>query len=172
MELWFQLVHCNLSLYPTEFGKTFPLTSLWGCLLPTASTPFLLWWTGSANTAFLLLYLTLLLANSGCSVLWGNHKVAWFTLLHLSDRDVVFFSQFWQEVFRLSRTRLRMGTSYDPQSDGQMEVVNRCLEAYFRCFAHEKPKFWYHFLAWSAYSFNTGYHSSTNTVASLCSRRD
>ncbi|KAH0781471.1 hypothetical protein KY290_001069 [Solanum tuberosum] len=48
----------------------------------------------------------------------------------LSDRDVVFTSAFWQELFCLSRTRLRMGTSYHPQSYGQTEVVNQCLETY------------------------------------------
>lgn len=41
----------------------------------------------------------------------------------LSDRNVVFLSAFWQELFRLKRTRLRMGTLYYPQSDGQTEVV-------------------------------------------------
>lgn len=73
----------------------------------------------------------------------------------LLDRDVVFLSAFWQELFRVNRTRLRMGTSYHPQSDGQTEVVSRCLETYFRCFAHEKPKYWFHFLAWAEYSCNT-----------------
>lgn len=82
----------------------------------------------------------------------------------LLDRDVVFRSAFWQELFRLNRTRLRMGTSYHPQFDGQTEVVSRCLETYFRCFAHEKPKYWFHFLAWAEYSCNTGYHSSANTT--------
>lgn len=54
-----------------------------------------------------------------------------------------------------------MSTSYHPQSDGQTEVVNPCL---LRCFAHDKPKSWYHFLVWAKYSFNTSYHSSTNTT--------
>lgn len=36
--------------------------------------------------------------------------------------------------------------------------------AYLRCFAHEKPKSWHHFLAWADYSFNMGYHSSTDTT--------
>lgn len=38
------------------------------------------------------------------------------------------------------------------------QVVNHFLEAYLCCFAHEKPKSWYQYLAWAEYSFNTGYH--------------
>nr|GEV19834.1 peroxidase 64 [Tanacetum cinerariifolium] len=82
----------------------------------------------------------------------------------LSERDVIFLSNFWQELFRLSQTRLRMGITYHPQSDGQTEVVNRCLEAYLRCFAHERPSSWSKFMAWAEYSFNTGYHTSSETT--------
>ncbi|PWA74286.1 hypothetical protein CTI12_AA219250 [Artemisia annua] len=82
----------------------------------------------------------------------------------ISDRDVVFLSNFWQELFRLSQTRLRMGTAYHPQPDGQTEVVNCCLEAYLRCFAHERPSSWNKFLAWAEYLFSMGYHTSSETT--------
>lgn len=37
----------------------------------------------------------------------------------VSDRDPLFISQFWQELFRLSGTVLRMSSTYHPQSDGE-----------------------------------------------------
>lgn len=61
-------------------------------------------------------------------------------------RDVIFLSVVWQEFFRLNRTQLRMDTTYHPQTNDQMEVINCCLETYLHCFAHEQPKTWHKFL--------------------------
>ena len=82
----------------------------------------------------------------------------------ISDWDVVFLSNFWQELFRLCQTKLQMSTSYHPQTNGQTKVLNRCLVAYLRCFIHEQPIKWCFYLPWAEYSYNTGFHTSIGTT--------
>jgi hypothetical protein len=45
------------------------------------------------------------------------------------DRDIIFTSQVWKELFRLTDTQLMM-SSYHPQTDGQTKRVNQCVEAF------------------------------------------
>jgi transposase InsO family protein len=60
----------------------------------------------------------------------------------VSDRDHVFTSTFWCELFRLTSTILHLSSSYHPQTDGQTERVNQSLEAFLRCFAQACPQCW------------------------------
>lgn len=61
----------------------------------------------------------------------------------VSDRDKVFTSNFWKHLFQLQGTTLAMSSAYHPQSDGQSEVVNKCLEMFLMCFTFNNPKAWY-----------------------------
>lgn len=78
----------------------------------------------------------------------------------ISDRDKVFTSHLWQELFSLLGVDLKMSSAYHPQTDGQTERVNQCLETYLRCFVHTCPTKWHHWLALAEYWYNTSYHSS------------
>lgn len=78
----------------------------------------------------------------------------------ISDRDKIFTSNIWQGLFKLLGTDLRMSSAYHPQTDGQTERVNQCLETYLRCFLHACPAKWSQWLALAEYWYNTSFHSS------------
>jgi len=78
----------------------------------------------------------------------------------VSDRDKIFTSAIWKELFRLSDTQLMMSSSYHPQTDGQSERLNQCLEGFLRCAVHSCPRQWNKWLAVAELWYNTSYYSA------------
>jgi hypothetical protein len=80
-----------------------------------------------------------------------------YKLHGMPNRDKVFTSRLWKELFKLVDTELCMSTTYHPQSDGQTERVNQCIEGYLRCFIHSCPTSWSQWLHLAEYWYNTSY---------------
>jgi hypothetical protein len=78
----------------------------------------------------------------------------------ISDRDKIFVSSFWQNLFKLADTTLNLSSSYHPQTDGQTERLNQSLETYLRCTINANPKQWAKWLPLAEYWYNTTPHSA------------
>jgi hypothetical protein len=79
----------------------------------------------------------------------------------VSDRDPIFTGHFWTELFSCLGTQLAHSSSYHPQSDGQTEIVNKCLEGYLRCFVSDKQTQWFKWLPLAEWWYNTSFHIAT-----------
>ena len=79
----------------------------------------------------------------------------------VSDRDPTFTRNFWQELFKLQGTQLHLSIAYDPLTNGQTKVVNKCLETYLRCFSSERENQWDQWLPLAKWWYNTSYYTST-----------
>jgi hypothetical protein len=58
-------------------------------------------------------------------------------------------------------TQLAHSSSYHPQSDGQTEIVSKCLEGYLRCFVSDKQTQWFKWLPLAKWWYNTSFHTAT-----------
>lgn len=104
-------------------------------------------------------FTTMYLASIFMQTIYKLHGLPWSII---SDRDPIFLSSFWCELFKQLGTLLNYSIAYHPQSDRKMEVVNRFLKSYLRALANEEPTSWHRYLHLAKYQYNTAYHSVIN----------
>jgi hypothetical protein len=78
----------------------------------------------------------------------------------VSDRDKVFTSSFWTELFKILNTDMKFSSAYHPQLDGQTERVNQCFEIYLCYAAQAIPTQWYKWLSLAELWYNISFHNS------------
>lgn len=74
-----------------------------------------------------------------------------FPKLIVSDRDEVFVSKFWVELFNIQRTMFKV-------------FVSKLFRDIFEVFCNEQPKQWSHWIPWAEYWYNTTFHGSIKTT--------
>ena len=78
----------------------------------------------------------------------------------VSEKGPIFTGNFWTELFSFLGTQLAHISSYHPQSDGQTEIVNKCLEGYLRCFVSDKKTQWVKWLPLTKWWYNTSFDTA------------
>ncbi|KAI9124628.1 hypothetical protein K1719_004550 [Acacia pycnantha] len=104
-----------------------------------------------------------------------SHRVAEVFIQHIvklhgiprtivSDRDKTFTSGFWKHLMKMQGSQLCYTSAYHPQSDGQTEALNKCLELYLRCLVYDHTRQWLSHLPWAEYWYNTSFQTSIGMV--------
>jgi hypothetical protein len=78
----------------------------------------------------------------------------------VSDREPVFTSNLWRDLFKCAGVKQRLSTTFHPQTDGQSEVVNKVIAMYLCCATGDRPRSWVDWLSWAEYCYNTSYHTA------------
>jgi hypothetical protein len=79
----------------------------------------------------------------------------------ISDRDHKSNNTFWKVFFKTCNTKVNLSTSYNPQTDGQTEVVNKSIEKFLRHIGAKNQDDWDKLLVFAEFAYNNSKHSST-----------
>jgi transposase InsO family protein len=81
----------------------------------------------------------------------------------VSDRDAKFLSYFWRTLWFKLGTKLLFSTTCHPQTDGQIEVINRTLFTMLRAILKTNLKLWEECLPHIEFAYNRSVHSTMRT---------
>lgn len=81
----------------------------------------------------------------------------------VSDRGPVFTSAFWNTLLKSLNIKSQKSTAFHPQTDGQTERVNQCMEQYLRCYVSYQQDDWYDLLPMAEFAYNSSIHATIKT---------
>ena len=79
----------------------------------------------------------------------------------MSDRDAKFVGHFWRTLWKKLGANLSFSSTYQPQTNGHTEVVNRTLGTILRSLVYQNPKQWDLALAQAEFYYNDTPNRST-----------
>jgi len=78
--------------------------------------------------------------------------------IHLTDRGPQFRAEFTKELYKSLGIDQRFSTAYHPQTQGQVESLNRWLETYLRMYISHRQDDWMDYLHKAQFAWNNHYH--------------
>lgn len=82
----------------------------------------------------------------------------------ISYRDNRFLGKFWKTLWEKMDTKLRISITFHPQTDGQIEVVNRIVIQLLRGYYDKYPKSWDEHIACIQHYYNRFIYTYTSTT--------
>jgi hypothetical protein len=81
----------------------------------------------------------------------------------ISDQNSQFIGNFLSSLWELMDTKLKKSSSFHPQTDRQIEVVNRTVVHILRSYCRKHPKLWDNHLHYIQHAYNWAKNSLTQT---------
>ena len=78
------------------------------------------------------------------------------------DRGSVFTSEYWLELCFHMKIWQKLSMVFHPQTDSQMEVLNKILEVYLCAYCNFRQDDWEEWLAYAEFAYNRLEHSATH----------
>jgi hypothetical protein len=82
----------------------------------------------------------------------------------VSDRDSKFTSKFWQALWKRMGSKLKMSTSFCPQTDVQIKRVNLVIQQFLRNYVTTDQQDWVDHLELAKFCYNNLKHSAIGST--------
>jgi hypothetical protein len=94
--------------------------------------------------------------------LFLDHVFQYHSLLKyiIFDHGLQFASKFWKKLFELLGMKLKLSSTFHPQTNGQTKWVNQNLEQYLNCTTNYHQDNWLDLLSMAKIAYNNIVHYS------------